>query len=458
MQSPESIKLSPPLPWCSPVGLTGFITELFDGSLGIELHASQEKVSDLKTMVISLPPEGEAFHITGYVKKLEQTNLLTFILDNDAHFHALLTKVRKDQHIEICRSQDVESQDRFTGFSRLSFQPKALPELDYDDISAECKFLGRRFGAPILITGMTGGLEKGTEINTRLARAAAAHNIPMGIGSQRLALEDPIHAKVFDVKRHVPDIYLIGNMGGAQLRDKNAADLCKRAVDMINADALAIHLNIIQECLQVEGDRNFSNLLKQLENISRHLEVPLIVKEVGSGVDPGTARKLEESGVSAIDVGGKGGTSWGYIEGLRSSSSQALELAETFRDWGIPTAYSLAAVKKACPHLPVIATGGIRDGVTIAKASGLGASLAGIGLPLLRAALEGEDHAEQLIHTFIRGLKIVMLATGSKTIDQLSQSLVLGLPHQEDFESYADEILGFRLPPQFESGSTSLTP
>jgi isopentenyl-diphosphate delta-isomerase len=347
----------------------------------------------------------------------------------------MMGQLRKDQHIEICRNKDVEASDRFTGFDRLHFIPEALPRMDESALDLSREFLGRTFSAPILITGMTGGISKGTEINRRLAQAAARMNIPMGVGSQRIALDNPEYAPIFKVKPEAPGLFLIGNIGMSQLTGPDALDICQRAVDMIDADALAIHFNLVQELVQVEGDRRFSGLLHGLERICKHLSVPVIAKEVGCGMAPDTVRRLKEMGFSAVDIGGKGGTSWSHIEGLRSRSAMSQDLGLGFRDWGIPTAYSLAVVHRAFPDLPLIATGGIRDGMTVAKAVALGARLVGIGLPLLRAALEGEEAPLEFLETLRQGLKVTLMATGAARLDDLSQRLVLGHPFEREFES-----------------------
>lgn len=345
----------------------------------------------------------------------------------------LLGRIRKDQHIDICQFEDVEASDRLTGFERLSFQPYALSGLNECDVDTSRAFLGRRFDYPILVTGMTGGLAKGREINLRLAKAASALNIPMGIGSQRLALDNAAWEPVFRVKDAVPDLFLMGNLGFSQTIDSGAVDRCRRAVDMIGADALAIHLNVIQECVQVEGDRRFAGWLAKLEAICSNLDVPVLVKEVGSGLSPQAARELRDAGASAIDVGGRGGTSWGHIEGLRSTRSQTQELGRLFRNWGIPTAFSLAAIKKEIDRVEIVATGGVRDGITVAKACALGACMVGIGLPLLKAAIIGEEAVVERLDTYTRALKIVMLATGSRTLDELSRSICLGEPLESQF-------------------------
>ena len=345
----------------------------------------------------------------------------------------LLAVLRKNQHIQICQNEDVEASDRFTGFDQVSLLPRALPEFDWNEISIGCSFLGRRFAAPIFITGMTGGVDQGAEINRRLAVAAAAHGIPMGVGSQRIALENPEHARIFAVKNAAPNLFCIANIGAAQIMSDGALDDCRRAIDMIEADALAIHINVLQELVQVEGDRQFRGLIARIGRIAATLQRPVIVKEVGGGMDADTARELFAAGVSAVDVGGKGGTSWSHIEGLRSTSANVQSMSRVFRDWGIPTAYALSALRRAHPDRTITATGGIRDGLTVAKAVALGANMAGIGLPLFRAALESEEAPYHLLDAYIKQLKTAMMCSGAQTIDQLASRLVYGRPLESQF-------------------------
>jgi isopentenyl-diphosphate Delta-isomerase len=360
---------------------------------------------------------------------------LQVALELDSNSHAMLAsptlgesqriwqqffaRSRKDQHIEICRLEDVEASDRDNGLHQITLKTCALPELNWDDIDISRNFLGRRFDSPILITGMTGGVSQGELINQRLASLASRFNIPMGVGSQRLALEDHSFNDIFDIKKNFPDVFLIGNIGMAQIVGTNAVELCQKAVDMISADALAIHLNVLQELIQEEGDRNFCGVLKAIEQIAGCLNTPLIIKEVGVGIDTKSAQKLINAGAAALDVGGKGGTSWNYVEGLRSASDAHLATAKLFRDWGITTGQALTNIRKENSEIEIIATGGIRSGIDVAKAIALEASMAGIGLPFMRAALSGQEHLDQSMQNFIRELKITMLTTGSRTLPDL---------------------------------------
>ena len=425
----ENIRLPVPLAWKSLAGARGDVTAVSTHALYLGGSFRGDENLPGLTIEVEAGP-GQIISLTGL---LVATGRGEGVFHPDLQSSAdalrdLLGLIRKDQHIGICAGTDVEASDRFTGFSDYQFVPRALPEMNFDETDTRCTFLGRIFQAPILITGMTGGVSRGEMINHRLARAAAAFGIPMGIGSQRIALENPDHTNVFDVKKSAPDIFLIGNIGAAQLSTGDAAGLCRRAVDMVGADALAIHLNVMQECIQVEGDQNFRGLLDSIADVCAALPVPVMIKEVGCGIDLRTALLLQQAGVAAIDTGGRGGTSWTRIEGLRSSSAGTAGLGETFRDWGIPTAYNLIALRRELPGMPLVATGGLRDGQMVAKARALGADMAGIGLPLLRAALSSEEDVHTLLSNLIRGLKITMIGTGSRQLRDLEQHIARGMP------------------------------
>ena len=432
----DLVNLEVPLPWISTSGAAGLVTDISHNTLILEhKNSASTAISQLQISLSS----SKHYTIEGTVTADYKDKIKFEVKSTDSLnvLNDLLGKIRKEQHIDICLNQDIEDSNRFTGFQEINFMPKALPELDLKDIDTKVSYLGKTFDHPILITGMTGGIERAAHINRNLAEAAANFGIPMGIGSQRLALENKEWEDIFNVKRFVPSLFLIGNIGCAQLLNKDYIEVCRRAVDMIQADALAIHLNILQELVQVEGDRQFSGLLERIANLCNSISTPIIIKEVGSGIDVNTAIQLKEAGVSAIDIGGRGGTSWSYIEGLRSSLGATRNLGNTFRDWGIPTAYSLANLRKALgEEMPLTATGGIRDGLTIAKAVALGANLAGIGLPLLKAAINSTDEVHTTLDTFARGLKTTMIATGSQSLVDLESHMVLGPPGQEDFRSY----------------------
>ena len=270
---------------------------------------------------------------------------------------------------------------------------------------------------------MTGGVEQAKVINLRLAQMACHFGIPMGVGSQRVALENPEHEEIFKLKAEFPDLFLMANVGMGQLQSSDYLDVCQRACDMIDADALAIHVNLLQELVQVEGDRSFAKTMTHIEQLHTRLDVPVYIKEVGSGLDTETARRLSEIGIKTLDVGGAGGTSWTKIEGMRSSHIQTQRLAKSLQRFGKSTADCLIDIRKEKLNLDLIATGGMRDGHDLALALSLGAKFCGIGLPFFKAALVSETALEDEIRFFIDSLKIVMLASGAKNVDQLHEKV-----------------------------------
>lgn len=444
------VNLTAPLP-CTVVlpdghGATGFVRALAPDRLQAWLTPAP-RAAVLGACRLSLAlPEGRTYDFDGRVEALgaAEPPAPTVIHVDSAASRAqlidLLHLVRKGQHIHICATMDVEASDRYTGFSDLTLVPQALPELAWGELDTRARFLGRDFPYPLLITGMTGGIERGAEINRRLAAAAARFGIPMGVGSQRLALENPEHAEIFAVKRAAPSVFLIGNLGFAQLRGRPvdaAVDDCKRAVAMIEADALAIHVNVLQEVVQVEGDRDFRGAYDMLTALARQLEVPLVVKEVGSGIDAATALRLVDCGVAAIDIGGKGGTSWSFIEGARATAPATRRVAQTFRDWGVPTAIALRNARLATQsRAALVATGGVRDGLTVAKAVALGADMVGIGLPLFRAALDSETGPHEVLEELVQGLMTAMIGSGSSRLAGLAGRLRILPKFLEQAEAY----------------------
>ncbi len=417
--SNQYIKLSPPLPLIGNISGPGFLHEISVNS--VKVRFSDHTSGGHETLTVGLQDAKMQQFPIGDNRGYDLYDVPAEAADQ---VKDLMNILRKSQHIRICESMDVEGSKRYTGFEDLFLVPCTLPDLSLDEIDTSRQFLGRKFNAPLLITGMTGGLAAGAGINTKLAKTAARFGIPMGVGSQRLALENPDHAAIFDVKKDVPNVFLIGNIGVAQLKQHNFLDLCRRSVDMIKADALAIHVNVLQEVVQVEGDHDFKGLMRKIGDVVRALPVPVMVKEVGAGMDPKTATALYELGVAAIDCGGCGGTSWSLIEGARAANPVTQKLAMTFRDWGIPTAFSLAAIRKRTPGISLVATGGIRDGLMVGKALALGATMCGIGLPLLRAALANDPEAcDHVIEEVLRGLKIAMICSGAGNIDTLTEKL-----------------------------------
>jgi len=299
---------------------------------------------------------------------------------------------RKADHLKINLEQDVRSA-LTSGLEHYSFVHQALPELDLEAVDLSLELFGKTLRAPLLISSMTGGTQEAGTINLRLAEAAQATGIAMGVGSQRAALEDPTLAESFRVRKAAPDILLFANLGAVQLNYGYGLDQCRRAVEMIAADALILHLNPLQEAVQAGGDTNFSGLLEKIEAICRKIEVPVIVKEVGWGISAPVARSLAAAGVSAIDVAGAGGTSWSQVEMHRAADEFTRQLAATFVGWGIPTADSIQEVKKAVPGMTVFASGGLNDGLDVAKCIALGASLGGMAGRFLKAAAVSTEKA-----------------------------------------------------------------
>ncbi len=325
---------------------------------------------------------------------------------------------RKDEHLTIAASQDVGSRHT-TGLERYALMPCALPEMSLDDVSMATSFLGRRLRAPLLISAMTGGTPRAAEINRRLARAAQRLGLAMGLGSQRVALEGAEPMTTYQVRSLAPDVLLFANLGAVQLNYGLGPDACHRAVEAVGADALMLHLNALQEVIQPGGNTDFRGLLDKIARLCSQAPYPVIVKEVGWGLSAATARQLEAAGVAAVDLAGSGGTSWSRVEGHRLASEHDREVAAAFEDWGLPTADALMRVREACPTLPIIASGGIANGVDIAKCLALGANLVGMARPLLQAALESDEALDQRLEVTLRQLAIAMFCCGARTIEDL---------------------------------------
>ncbi len=331
------------------------------------------------------------------------------------------TSQRKADHIRLNLEQDVHS-GLSSGFEKLHFEHLAVPELDLGQIDTSLTFLGRHLKAPVLISSMTGGTGEGGRINLALAEAAQTLGAAMGLGSQRAALEDPALAHTFQVRRIAPDILLLANLGAVQLNYGYGLDHCRRAVEMAEADALILHFNPLQEALQPEGEVNFRGLLKKVELVCRSLGKPVIAKEVGWGISPDAARGLLEAGVSAIDVAGAGGTSWSQVEMHRAQTASQARLAGAFVDWGIPTADAVLRLRQAHPSLPLIASGGIRNGIDIAKAIALGADLGGMASPFLKAAAVSTAEVIEVLGEIIAEIRICQFATGSPDLASLRRA------------------------------------
>jgi isopentenyl-diphosphate Delta-isomerase len=333
------------------------------------------------------------------------------------------TQQRKADHLRITMGEDVAS-GLTSGFERYRFVHQALPECDLAAIDTAQTFLGTRLRLPLLVSSMTGGTEEATTINRRLAEAAQQAGIALGVGSQRSAVEEPGLADSFRVRAVAPDILLLANVGAVQLNHGYGVDECRRAVAMIEADVLILHLNALQEALQPEGDHDWSGLLTKIEAVCRAVGVPVIAKEVGWGIAPTVARQLVDAGVAAIDVAGAGGTSWSQVEMHRARNPMAARVAAHFIDWGIPTAECVTGIATALPGVPLIASGGLRSGVDVAKAIALGAHLGGLALPLLKAAALSTEAVSDVIEELATTLRVAMFAIGAPDLTTLR-----GTPH-----------------------------
>ena len=329
---------------------------------------------------------------------------------------------RKADHIRINLDEDVGFDRLTVGFESYRFIHQALPELDLKSIDLQIDLFGKALSAPVLISSMTGGTEQARQINLNLARAAQHYGVAMGLGSQRTGLVHPETVDTFKVRHVAPDILLFANLGAVQFNYGYGLDECRCVVDMIEADALILHLNALQEAVQPEGDVNFSGLVKKIEAVCKQIEVPVIAKEVGWGISEQAARMLAEAGVAAIDVAGSGGTSWSQVEAHRAPDDLHKRVAAAFRDWGIPTAQSVQMVRRAAPQLPVFASGGIRSGIDIAKAVALGATLGGMAGPFLKAAVISTEAVEEVLEETIRVLRIAMFAAGAGDIAALRET------------------------------------
>lgn len=329
---------------------------------------------------------------------------------------------RKADHIKINLEKDVRSA-LTTGLENYHFVHEALPELALEKIDTRLRVFGKQLSAPILISSMTGGTTDAESINLRLAEAAQEMNIAMGVGSQRAAIENTHLEKTFQVRRVAPDILLFANLGAVQLNYGYGIEQCRLAVDMIGADALIFHFNPLQEAVQDAGDTNFEGLARKLEEICKKIEVPVIAKEVGWGISERSAKLLADCGVQAIDVAGAGGTSWSQVEMHRAPDEFTRELAGTFVGWGIPTAESILNVKRAAPDMKILASGGIKDGLDIAKCVALGATLGGMAGQFLKAAAASTEKVVDMMKLTKRQIEVTMFVAGAGTLVELEGKL-----------------------------------
>lgn len=333
------------------------------------------------------------------------------------------TSSRKLDHVRIVLGEDVNAKGVGTGFAAYRMPHEALPELDLAEIDITTSFLGKPMRAPLLISSMTGGAHDVAQINLALAEAAETLGLAMGVGSQRSAIRDPRQSYTYQVRAVAPQIPLLANLGAVQLNYGYGIDECRRAVEMIEADALILHLNALQEAVQPEGNTNFKGLLKRIEQVCRLLEVPVIIKEVGNGISARLAKRLVEAGVWGIDVAGAGGTSWSEVERFRQPNASGAQVAGAFAGWGIPTTEAIITTRALLPQVPLIGSGGIRSGIDMAKVIALGADIAGTARPALIPAVEDRGAAAVIegLQAYIAELRIAMFCSGCGDLAALRQ-------------------------------------
>lgn len=334
------------------------------------------------------------------------------------------TESRKVDHIRINLKENVQFPRLTTGLEKYRFMHRAVPEINLDDVDTRLRLFGKTLDAPILVSSMTGGAEWAHRINRNLAEAAQSHGIAMGLGSQRAAIEDANLAYTYQLRDIAPDILLFANVGAVQLNYGYGVEACQRAVDMVEADALILHFNVLQEAVQPEGDTNFAGLLAKVESVVKGVNVPVIAKEVGWGFCEEDVRLLTDVGVRAFDVAGAGGTSWSEVEYHRAPNAFHARVARSFADWGIPTADAIQYARKASPDAIVFASGGLRDGIDIAKSIALGADLGGLAGGFLKAADTSVEAVDLFIQELKAQLRISMLASGHQTLDDLRQAVL----------------------------------
>ncbi len=333
--------------------------------------------------------------------------------------------LRKKDQLRVCLSEDIAAHNISTGFEHYRFVHQALPEINAADIDLGVTLLGKRLRAPIIVSSMTGGTEEAGVVNHNLAAAAQQLGMAMGVGSQRAGLEMPAVAGTYQVRDVAPDILLFANLGAVQLNYGYSVTECRRAVEMIQADALILHLNPLQEALQQGTETNFRGLLGKIEKVCHELPCPVIVKEVGCGISPQVASRLVNAGVACIDVAGAGGTVWSEIEALCLETEISRNVARAFSAWGIPVAESIAGVARVVGRIPVIGSGGIRSGIDAAKAIVLGATAVGIAAPVLRPATVSSQAVADVLIEIREELRLCLFCLGMARVDELRGSPLL---------------------------------
>jgi isopentenyl-diphosphate Delta-isomerase len=344
-------------------------------------------------------------------------------------------KQRKIEHVSIALEQDI-SAPQSASWADIHLVHQALPEVDLEEIDTSVEFLGKQLRYPLFVSSLTGGHPDVAVINERLASIAEEYGLAMGVGSQRAALVTPELAATYDVVRtQAPHAFLIANVGAPQLIEQRrhpafTLEDAQRAVEMIGANALAIHLNYLQEAAQPEGDRHARGALAALTQLVQDVGVPVIAKETGAGISYEQARALKRAGVAAIDVGGAGGSSMAAMESARAQSrgdTGSARIGMIFRDWGIATPIALLETRQAAPGLPAISTGGVRSGLDAARALALGATLIGMGFPFLKAASESREAVKNFLEQFLAELRVAMQLAGAATVSDLQQAPVVVL-------------------------------
>jgi isopentenyl-diphosphate Delta-isomerase len=331
-------------------------------------------------------------------------------------------KNRKSDHIRICLDESSQFDSVTCGFENFRFRHCALPELAPEDVDLTTKFLEKTLQAPIIVSSMTGGPVDGARINENLAKGVSTAGLGMGVGSQRIAFVDPDTAPSFEVRKFAPNIPLLGNMGAVQLNYGFSIDEVKKAVEMLKADGVFLHLNALQELVQPNGDTNFRGLMGKIAALIKEVEFPVLIKECGCGISGELAKRLYEIGVFGIDISGAGGTSWSKVEAHRSEPGIQKSLGQTFANWGIPTAECIIEVRQQNPNGLLIASGGIRNGIDAAKALALGADIVSIAQPILPAALKNAEAVAKALTLFIEELRAVCFLTSCKTPKELNGS------------------------------------
>ncbi len=331
---------------------------------------------------------------------------------------------RKEEHINISINKPVHARETSTLFECVRFLNEALPEMNFEEIDTATTFLGHKFSAPLMVGAMTGGAPLAKIVNENIAMAVEELGLGMVVGSQRASLYNKTLEETYAIVReNAPNAFIGSNVGGAQLSKGLGSEEFKQIMSMLDADAFYLHLNPLQEIVQPEGEPNFKNVISRIREVVKTVKKPVVVKEVGCGISGKTARELEHIGVKAVEVAGAGGTSYAAVEYYRALDQKMrlkTEIGELFWDWGIPTALAVALVKRSV-KIPVVASGGIRNGQDIAKAIALGSTLCASAMPLLKPAMISSDKVKEKLEIMIYGLKVTMFLTGCKSIKELSK-------------------------------------